>query len=152
MLGVDRWGTFPAWLAALGTVGALIGVAVGLNRERQARRRDERDRDAAQARLVVAWPERGANRMGSVLRYYATVANYSQLPVREVKMFYAPIDVPIELAVLPPNPESETHAFDVPVDSEEVPNEGRAITLEFVDARGLRWRRPQNGDPERIIG
>jgi hypothetical protein len=52
---VDRWGDYPTWLAAIGTILAVV-VALGLaGREgRQRRRQQER----LEAELVTAWLER----------------------------------------------------------------------------------------------
>jgi hypothetical protein len=147
-----RLGTLPEWIAALGTVGALAFVAVGLHREREARQRDERDRDAAQARLIVAWPldEIDPLPLGDII-YFAKLANYSQLPVRGITLTFQPGNLTKNISEQLPKQVSE-HEFRVTGPTVPVPIGGRAMTLVFLDARGLRWRRTQDGDPERIVG
>jgi hypothetical protein len=48
-------GTVPAWVAAIGTAGALIASVVLLFRARRERREDVEDRLKDQARHVSAW-------------------------------------------------------------------------------------------------
>jgi hypothetical protein len=158
-------GSAPDWIAAVGTVGSLFVVVVGLLREVKRRRLDDeaaaaerRHTQAQQARLVTlisdAWELAGVR---LILR------NDSQLPIFEVRPGVLVADEtgqhtielpgqvrdPIRLhRVVGGNGDLrllfETH--------EPLGADPRSVTdLVFTDADGRRWRRMNNGQPTLVL-
>lgn len=157
-----NWGSLPDWLAAIGTVGSLGVVAIGLTREVKRRREDDRaaaaerrHATARQARLVTA-----VARAWSPQQVHVTVRNESQAPIFDVKPGLLVADpetgqqtVPLAGRVLDfvamHRIAGGSGELQVALTVDEpLTADPRAITdLIFTDANGLRWRRINNGQP-----
>jgi hypothetical protein len=90
-----RLGDLPAWVAAVGTVGALIAALVQIKRERDRRiRQEEKDREERhqeQARLVSGWvgtyepvPWDDPDNPAPIVRYPMYLQNSSNEPIYNV--------------------------------------------------------------------
>lgn len=163
------------WVAAvgqvLGAVGTFAAVVVALRLARWERRRDtaeRRDREAAQARLVTITVDyRDFNRAipGVV------ITNHSEQPVHRPEVHSMGDPRPpvrwgprMELKGYPHRPtevlsphgsryENFHHIDGAGVFTRDVVQRVRAddVTITFVDAAGLRWRRTGNGEPVRVV-
>lgn len=99
-------GNWAEWVGSILAGGSLIGLVVGLRRERDARRRDERDRADAklqhQASQVGAWIEPVLDLVTGTLggdTWRLRVANSSDLPIRSVIGFLFRAIEPYRLVV-----------------------------------------------------
>ncbi len=172
--GVD-WGDLPAWLGAVGTVGAFAAGLTLLRRQLNDFERADEERTAAAASSVSAWWEwdeaahairflgmgtgggdRIENRPGWVIR----VRNGGRAPIYNCVVFIGPRRV----ATLPPlgysfpivPPESTSKATILSEDEAEIvlqsdDEEYRRTWVEvfFRDAEGRMWRRRHDGVLER---
>jgi hypothetical protein len=132
-------GTVADWIAAVGTVGALI-VALSLLW------REQRDRRTAQARLVSTWVSEVAVADSSEHPLSVIVQNRSNEPVYAVTIFQfdpvihhdvgQPGELIFHVEVLPPD--TRLPATDsVPTRMGHLPT----LTLYFTDSAGHRWKR-----------
>ncbi|MGH3778872.1 MAG: hypothetical protein ACRDRR_24585 [Pseudonocardiaceae bacterium] len=171
---VATWlGVAGQWAGAIGTVAAVV---VALRLARWERRRDtaeRRDREAAQARLVtivVTYPEYDDRREHNVP--WVEITNHSQQPVHRpsiesivgarpsVRWGRGQTDY-IEYSLREVVPASENdrvpfahfNADGEPIDTTVTPGKIEKwvdvdnVTITFMDAAGLRWRRTGNGEP-----
>lgn len=153
----DRWGDYPTWLAAIGTVGAVI-VALFLAGA-DARRR-AREQHARQAELVTAWlgpvPQATEDDL-TPLRAVTLLNGSQQLAYRVIASM-----VPVRGAV---RPDFRTNAGDFRAFVGELPP-GRtdltiphpgsgmhirwAVELAFMDAAGHSWVRGPDGRLKKV--
>lgn len=146
---------------ALVTAGAVIVAAIAFSAERKARRADvarmdalREDVESAQASLVVAGDATADTGSGKTR---VTLSNYSQRPVFDVHLSLVLNGRPVELpdgrvngtpvlAVVGPG-EQRTVTLNAPFGHEQLV----AARLELRDSMGLRWRRENNGRPQRLL-
>lgn len=172
-------GVAGQWVGALGTFAAVL---VALRLARWERRRDtaeQRDREAAQARLVttkVGYPSETAAYPDDldIELPMVQIINYSELPVyrpRIESMGDAPPPVrwginpntgeDYSIDVLPPNqrrsvpfehvdPHSQSAYTTVTAGKIKKRVDADDVTITFIDTYGLRWRRTGNGEPIRV--
>ncbi len=162
LASADRWGDYPTWVAAIGTVAAVF-AAIGLAARETWERRRERERQ--QAELVTAWlesiggptpdglrPSKIVVTNGSQQLVYRFIA--SQVPVRGAirEDFRSQIgagawEFRAFKGELPPG------RTDLDV---TYPGGGGhirfAIELAFRDAGGRSWIRTAQGELKRIRG
>jgi hypothetical protein len=168
LLADDRWGTWPDWLAAVGTLGAFFVTYLLLRKEQHARREYEKERREAQARLISAWLDLplvptelvGSGRIVELPRVEMVFKNASDEAVYHVRVTVVPRDglfasdpdaAPWPSAgtargtmqLLPPG---ETIRRPAPEISHQF--DSLALGLSFNDARGHRWKRLPNGSLE----
>ena len=162
LASVDRWGDYPTWLAAVGTILAVV-AALGLAL-REARER-RRDRERQQAEQITAWlePIGDATTAGLVMPVVAVVNGSQQLAYRVVASL-----VPVRGAIRDDfHSQIGAGAWDFRAFKGELPP-GRtnlqikhpgggmhirfAIELAFRDAAGRSWVRTSQGRLERIRG
>ncbi|WP_336054312.1 hypothetical protein [Streptomyces sp. CA2R101] len=159
--------------SAIGTVGATI-VALSLAvHEGRVRRRDEWDRQAAQARLVVS----------TIPGTSATVVNHSETPLLQLRVLRVDADDPTgpvavrwsddspdkrvfdnvaggkscsaELRVQGWGPKFHpVHGYEVGTDEGITPSDATnlRLTIQFLDAAGLWWQRVGLQPPTRLLG
>jgi hypothetical protein len=157
---VDRWGDYPTWLAAIGTVGAVFTAVVIAGRDARERRRE---RERQQAELITAWLDQigGPTTAGLVLPVIAIVNGSQQLAYRVIASL-----VPVRGAITDDfrqRMEREGEAFRVFVGElppgrtnrqVEYPGGGMqirfAVELALRDAAGRSWVRTAQGDLQRI--
>ena len=153
------WGTFPDWIAAIGTVGALlVGGRLLLKELRVQRARDE-DARRAQASKVSAWiVVHGAyGQTQPNVAYELFARNGSDEPVYDFKVTNA--NGEFYRLVLPPDPQPLKTRFRR--EGQEVTalrstkRENRKVTVTFRDANGRTWQRGPEGileliEPEHI--
>ncbi|MFG3645092.1 hypothetical protein ACGF3C_32940 [Micromonospora sp. NPDC047762] len=158
------------WMQAWGSLAGLVMstaavIFTGLlfRHEIRVRREEQRDNEAAQARLIVCGVA-GIDVRGDEVRgasWY--VANHSSAPIFDLKAWivanYAATEVVFEgaeeletLRVLEPG---QTHRgmlnFRDTYSAEMVGLDHLACAAEFYDAVGLQWRREGGLSPDRII-
>jgi hypothetical protein len=162
LASVDRWGDYPTWLAAIGTILAVV-VALGLaSRESRDRRRADERR---QAELITAWLETvgDATTAGLVMPVVAIVNGSQQLAYRVIASL-----VPVRGAISDNFREvigrqpGEFRAFkgELPLGRTNIeirhPGGGMhirfAIEIAFCDAAGRSWVRTAQGELKRIRG
>jgi hypothetical protein len=149
------WGTVPDWTAAVGTVGSLVGLSIGLMQERSRRRQDEAgaareraDREASQARLVSTGL-RVTNDAGGT-RFLVLVVNDSEAPIFDVEATVLE-DGGTAVArwscdrVGPHG--NETGDVRTPGPTPAAAN----VTVTFTDNSGLRWQRAAQQQPVRLL-
>jgi hypothetical protein len=144
-------------VSALVTSLAVIVAATALAAERKARRADmarmdalREDAESAQASLVVAGDTIAETGSGKATM---TLSNFSQRPVFDVHLSLMlngrsvdlPDGLPV-LAVVAPG-EQRTLTLNAPHGHEPLV----AARLELRDSMGLRWRRENNGRPQRLL-
>ncbi len=153
------------WFGGLATAGAVTGALWVAHRNWQRADAEQQDQRKAQARLVVSQvrPD-GCKRVG--------VVNHSTAPVFDVEPEYAVngredglsgqvsattamMEVP--RAVLPPGQEWVIEVMYLDASgaiygtSDYFLGQTDTITIAFTDSNGLRWRRVNNSEPERVI-
>ena len=168
-IDADVFGAWGQWAGALvGGVAASTAVYIAGQVGRR-RRRDIEDQQAAQARTITAtvalavgltFPRKG----WSVIQ----VANHGQLPVTDVQIHelrHQPhSDGPLIEAgaavnavpgwlcsVLGPGDTATTAPLEDSGQKLDVHGPSAQVEISFVDAKGLRWRRNDNGEPARIF-
>src|SRR5712691_9593831 len=79
------WGTFPDWVGAVGTAGALMAAVSVLALDLKRRQEEHLATEKAQARLVAGWllgvGHEAQTPNGTVWTYAARYVNRSDLPV-----------------------------------------------------------------------
>jgi hypothetical protein len=144
--GTLDWGTVPAWVAAVGTGGALIASVIVLGRQRRDRGEDIEERLRDQARHVAAWSPMGESVGASGTPFGPVIVrNGSSEPiydvvVRWVKDGYDVPPVVFETPVMPPRTDEIGREPPGGFMSEIPP-----LELSFTDARGNRWTRWAGG-------
>lgn len=160
LASVDRWGDYPTWLAAFGTIAAVVLALLLASREaRQRNRQGER----RQAELVTAWLVRDGDltTAGLVLPVIATVNASEQLAYKVIASL-----VPVRGAIdenfrsVIEAGEWEFRAFkgELPPGRTNLevkyPGGGMhirfAVELAFRDAGGRAWVRSAEGKLRRI--
>jgi hypothetical protein len=149
------WGTVPDWTAAVGTVGSLVGLTIGLMQERSRRRQDEAsaareraDREASQARLVSTSLRITNDSVGA--RLLVLVVNDSEAPIYDVEATMLQ-DGGLPFArwscdrVGPHNNETG----DIRPSGQAPATADVAVT--FTDNNGLRWQRAAQQQPMRLL-
>ena len=161
------WGTLPAWLGAVGTIGSFVVIGIGLLYEVHQRRVERRDDQAAEARLVFldVQADIDPNHTNVLL----SLRNYGTVPVRDLAIRILSVsrvprrsrarltfsyvqsepDIP---RIIPPNGQLVT--VEVVVDTQQLPPAtglGFDVEAVFTDSKGLRWRRGQRTQPEREL-
>jgi hypothetical protein len=148
------WGTFPEWLAAIGTLLAFAVALRLLFKELEARREAQEDRRRNQARLVAAWiTSKWASE--TELRFTLVVRNGSDEPIYDGRCVVVPstnriasdpmmvFDWEFRWLVLPPQ---ETKEDDLRLPEKLWRSLWDAgTTLSFTDAAGRRWTRYPDG-------
>lgn len=146
------------WVSALGqavgAVGTLLAVVVALwvaSRDGRRRRAEQSDRDAGQARLIIA----DVHREGG--RWWVRTTNHSAAPVFGVEV----VEVRYEGGVSVVEPVSGAPAVldmlgagetrDRAITADGNPSSG-VVVLRYLDSAGLRWHREGTGQPERMLG
>ncbi|WP_157437119.1 hypothetical protein [Actinoplanes subtropicus] len=152
------------WMQGLGTVGALLVSLIALwftallyLHEVRIRREEKADADAAQARLIFGRVVefRAPAEMLSSVRY--EVANHSSAPIFQLS---AEVATPSRDTVRGGTEHDGLVGHPVLdlVADQPVPVGGGttiqdlALTIDFTDAAGLRWRRTGRDAPVRILG
>jgi hypothetical protein len=148
-------------VGALVTACAVIVAAVALAAERRNRQADidrldalREDAEAAQAGLVVAGGTEAATGSGKAT---VTLSNYSQRPIFDVHLSLTLNGRPVTLtdgrangaevlAVLAPGEQLDV-TMNAPYGEEPLV----AARVELRDSMGLRWRRDNNGRPQRLV-
>ncbi|MBB3751029.1 hypothetical protein FHT44_003524 [Mycolicibacterium sp. BK634] len=174
-----EWGTVPAWLAGLGAFASFGVLALGL-REWNTAQRERRDRDADQARLIIAEPlPLGAEAVEGDF----VIRNHSQAPVFDVDCYsllktrtvrsaqqHEWIQMTLRKAVLQPGQATDPYVVeeentstdddDSRTESDNAPGtladwiaipSVELVTFEFTDALGRPWRRTGSGQPIRQL-
>jgi hypothetical protein len=149
------WGTVPDWTAAVGTVGSLVGLSIGLTQERSRRRQDEAsaareraDREASQARLISTSLRITGDPAGA--RFLVLVVNDSEAPIYDVDATMledggSPIARWSCDRVGPHG--DETGDVRTPGPAPASAN----VTVTFTDNNGLRWQRAAQEQPMRLL-
>lgn len=148
------------WLPALGEIataataaGTFAAVAVALwvaMRNTQLQRAEQADRDAGQARLIIASLHRADG------RWWVRTTNHSMAPVFAVEVVEVrhgdgvsrlePVPgAPVELPKLAPG-----DTIDRAVAFAGDPSYA-VVVFQFLDAAGLRWHREGTAQPRRIL-
>lgn len=149
-------GDWAEWVGSVLAGGSLIGLVVGLHRERRARRTDESERRAerrrAQARRIAVWTESaGGSAPPPRTGVRSHIVNTSDEPVY-TSVVWSAIDYPgAEVTVdewsvgtLPPHTERTHEATFSVADRSDIAVSGeRTLIAEllFTDASGVSWAR-----------
>jgi hypothetical protein len=158
-----HWGSFPDYIAALGTAAALGAVYIAA-REWRSNHAERRASEADQARLIVLEQiHDDAPQIGIEQNLRAVVHNYSGAPVLAVHAVWIygknmvfipgppdddgkpvgwkPAEFDIVAAGCTSEPFTMTHSF----------RGLEQIKLTFTDARGRRWSRVGNAEPAPVF-
>lgn len=144
--GAVNWGSFPDWVAAIGTVGALVAAVLVFAFELAHRRTERKDAEKDQARQLAAWIVRQeeapltSNR--SPVPFRVRIINRSNLPVYDclVRLEW-PGDPAAHhhiLGTVAPDFD-ETRVIGITW-SQAATNSWPAVSLGFTDAAGRAWR------------
>jgi hypothetical protein len=159
------FGGVGGWLAAFATVAAVLVALSIANRDRAHLQAERRDREAGQARVVLAELTRSQI-------VVVEVTNHSESPIMALVLEYVSNDEnpewgwklnenthqgPAEISVLPAG---ESHSYPVRFTDnagevrllERGPQLNFHFRISFTDSCGLRWHRSNNEQPERILG
>jgi len=160
MVAVDRWGDYPTWLAAVGTIGAVFAAVIIAGRDARDRRRE---REQQQADQMTAWLDQigGPTTAGLVLPVIAIINGSQQLAYRVIASL-----VPVRGAISEDFRQKigrEAEAFrtfkgELPPGRTNLevqyPGGGMqirfAVELAFRDAAGRSWVRSADGVLKRI--
>jgi len=165
---VEVWTAIGTVSGAVFTAGA-VGVALLISHRDWRRAEDDRrDREMAQARLIVVAPPGGGGNRHIAL----SVTNWSTAPVFEVVVDFVVHYEDPALRGLPVGGTPETvlvlpagahHVYSVQiVDPDGNPVVAtatspihvpvrRELSVTFLDAAGLKWRRAWPGQPQRVV-
>lgn len=155
MLAQVEWGNAAEWVAAVGTVGALLLTYSLLRKELREFRNAQEDRTMAQATSVAGWaePRREPHGMEEDQRWVVLVHNASPAPVYDcVATFidHSSVDPRRELVfgTVPPGRVADfsTGEFVDGCSAVAWPE----VELHFTDTRGVHWRRDGNGRLQRV--
>ncbi|WP_431905570.1 hypothetical protein [Micromonospora carbonacea] len=161
---VTDW--MQAWGSLAGLVmstAAVIFTGLLFRHEIRVRREEQRDNEAAQARLVVTHPVRFSRnslekgRQWALTHAYGTIDNYSGAPVLNVavRVIKQGEAVGIEDAKFPVLADNVQWGVELvkPIDrgKEDPLPEDHLPEIEFTDAGGLRWKRLGNDLPVRVL-
>lgn len=141
VMGAVDWGTFPEWLAAIGTVGALIAAVVAIRSEFESRERERSRLRVEQASLVSAGIDWSKSE-GPIVR----VTNASRAPIYNVTaMVGAPAGHEDWTNELMWNQVAGDTTERAPTGSSP---SGAVVLYEvtFKDSAGCGWRRGQEGE------
>lgn len=157
---MQAWGSLAGLLMS---TAAVIFTGLLFRHEIRVRREEQRDGEAAQARLVIAQPvkfsghSRGKGREWALTDAYGVIDNYSGAPILDVavRVIRRGEVVTEEDAKLPVLADSTQWGVNLvePIDQEKddpLP-EDFLPQIEFTDASGLRWIRTGNDLPERVV-
>jgi hypothetical protein len=165
--GPSHWipaGNWAEWVGSVLAGVSLVVLAVGLHRERQARRQDENERKTERrvrhARHAAVWltvtggGTTTASPTGMVADVRVTVVNTSDQPLYNC-FVSSIVDVPGASAVnqwvigtLPPHAQPDRSAhFDVlpSVDVNDIDNSRLVAEFMFTDSNGVGWVRTHYG-------
>ncbi|HEV2779966.1 MAG TPA: hypothetical protein VGX25_11270 [Actinophytocola sp.] len=145
------------WMSALGEIagaaGTVAAVAVALLLARRGARRqriEQADREAGQARLIIAELHRAEG------RWWVRTTNHSTAPVFQVEILE--VRHPDGVSTVEPAPGAPVELTKLPAG--EVNDRALAlggdpatavVVLRFLDAAGLRWHRAGTGQPQRVL-
>jgi hypothetical protein len=143
-------------LAGLGAVAAFGALLIAALEWRQSQA-ERRDREADQARLIVATFE--GLIMKDIPRKRVTIRNHSDKPVFTVRIYGIPTkdgdgranggaDAEYKQAVLSPGDATDPHAVGGDYSSTPI---AEVVNFSFTDAHGRRWRRKGGGQPKRVL-
>lgn len=153
-----NWGKVPDYLTGLGAVAAFGALLIAALEWRQSQA-ERRDREADQARLIVAalWGVGVTDKF----RQFIILRNHSDQPVFTVRIHGVPTgkdrydgghgrtEAEYEQAVLSPGDATERHGIaDDPPSGKSV---AEVVCFSFTDAHGRRWRREGGNQPVRVL-
>ncbi|MEV6695238.1 hypothetical protein AB0M35_27570 [Micromonospora sp. NPDC051196] len=157
------------WMQAWGSLAGLVMstaavIFTGLlfRHEIKVRREEQRDSDAAQARLIVGEVTHQFGPSGVFEGVGWTVYNHSDAPVFELYVSVSSNyldDVPLYLGqpndypdgIAPGSQVNGSWTFDRPFPEERWLPDGARVMVEFVDASGLTWKRAGSMSPTRYV-
>jgi hypothetical protein len=153
----DIWGDVPAWISAIGTVGALW-VAMWLLFEDLKDRRASREADKQRvARRLSGWCEVKGDK--AIL----WIQNLSEEPAYDVVGYVGKTGTNLEslpdpdnvymepvFGVVPPGQKLDFKIDDRRFFASDIFPDIPAVAIEFTDANGLHWRRLANGELKNI--
>lgn len=160
-LDSQQWGNAAEWLAAVGTVGALMLTYLLLRKELRELRAFEEDRTASQAQSVAAWLDYQEAEGGPGWRDKILVRNASSGPVFNcVAYVFHPIgadaddiagNMPMEVVfdVVPPGGTLDHPINRDWIEEDRVVFPGLVLEVAFTDGGGRHWRRNGSGTLER---
>jgi hypothetical protein len=169
-----QWGSVPDWVQAVGTIAA-FGALLYAAREWRDGQTERRDREADQARLVLA--ERYLQEFWGgppSHQQFVVVRNHGRSPVVDVELqLRSPDsrvhtnvgDFPVRLwgavrwPVLEPGETTDVANLDIPFDMVNEHDDVRwttravdLVVLNYTDAHGRRWQRIGSDQPVRVFG
>lgn len=153
------WGTFPDWIAAIGTAGAFAAGGVLLVKELRVQRARDEDSRRAQASKVTAWAGESVSSVTTPggptrrrVRTHIRVRNASDQPVYScgvtihTGLDFEPAYVP---GLVPPDTKLEGAVdWDLPDEAGPYlssPGGEAQVTLTFRDSSGRMWKRGPEG-------
>jgi hypothetical protein len=161
------------WLQAWGTIAAAVFSALAvlfaallLRHELVARREEQADRDAAQARLVFPEVESAASQHDEFMGDEYTSVSWRLVNLSRLPIPFAAVRVSYEDAgsgrrrrqffqvdgrIDPQSTATGTWELQPPVPANAPFDETFEVDAEFLDAAGLRWRREAWHPPQRDI-
>lgn len=149
---MDRWGTIPDWIGAIGTSGAFIAGLLLIKRQLGELRALEDERRIAGARRVSAWCMWDSD--VSPARYHLYVRNGASDPVYrcqvEVRISDGGLTAGFYFPMIPPE-----HTSDALVEPSDLgvaagaypaaPDPFAEVSLSFEDAQDRLWHRAGDG-------
>jgi hypothetical protein len=146
----------PDWVSALGQVagaaGTFAAVVLALwvaRRDGRWRRAEQSDREAGQARLIIADMHHDDG------RWWVRTTNHSTAPVFDVEV--VEVRHPNGISKVEPVPGAPAEVIKLAageaIDRAITPggDPSGVVVLRFLDAAGLRWRREGTAQPQRIL-
>ncbi|TDB79620.1 hypothetical protein [Micromonospora sp. KC721] len=167
MLAVEEVPKITDWMQAWGSLAGLLMSTVAVlftgllfRHEIRVRREEQRDNEAAQARLVVARPiamKRDGERSDEITHVGCLITNYSSMPIFNltVRLYVTGYldsigDEPALFSVVQDDV-AWTAALRWPVRDSDLLQDEFYCVLDFVDSAGLSWRRSGLHLPTRQI-
>lgn len=137
------WGSVPDWVAAVGTVGALLVALFLLKREIDDRRARQRKNDMKPATQVFGWVVAKDDSWG------LKVQNNGDEPVFDL-VFYAtppvglgqPTTRQVLFGTVPPKIVLDGEYHEHPDEREDLLFGFPSVEIEFTDGRGRHWLLP----------
>jgi hypothetical protein len=165
---VEVWTAFGTWFGGIATAAA-VAVALWISHrdwsradaDRREREVEGRDQEKAQARLIVSQLLPDATNRVSVLNE-STAAVFNVFPEYSVTGREDGLDAAVDAMLQVPHDVIPAHGrWTVPVmylgdDGSVVTtldyywSQADRVTITFADSAGLRWRRTNNSEPERM--